>query len=133
MKTEFSLGGFPTYHPVFPTRHPCFQAITACFQAHHRVSKLFLFPNSYVCFELNFISKLIITLSASKNSGIVLKKLFGNRSDRLGSELRGKCISTKFTQNLAWFLFQSITAALTASIIALHYSEACDLVSIRFL
>ena len=38
-------------------------------------------------------------------------------------------ILSGLTQNSAWFIFQSLSAGLTAAIIALHYSEACDLVS----
>ena len=42
-------------------------------------------------------------------------------------------LGPKLNQCLAWFLFQSVSAGLTAAIIALHYSEACDLVSDRVL
>ena len=53
---------------TFQIKTPCFRAITACFQVNIYVSKLtwlvsnvtIVFPNSYFCYQLDFVSKLTI-------------------------------------------------------------------------
>ena len=48
----------PSNHPVFLNSRSCFQFNTYVSKFMLLVSKLFLFPNSFFCFQLNFVSKL---------------------------------------------------------------------------